>query len=108
MRNSPLVVDDLGAALVAELARAPPCSSSTTSCISSSSLREDGAQPLDGLEQLGQLVEDLLPLEAGQPLQLHVEDRLRLHLRSRTAPSALRAPRPGSSTPRISLITSSR
>ena len=42
---------------------------------------ENGAQPLDRLQQLGQLVEDLLPLEAGQPLQLHVEDRLRLDLR---------------------------
>ena len=30
--------------------------------------------------QLGELVEDLLPLEAGQPLQLHVENRLRLNL----------------------------
>ena len=28
--------------------------------------------------QLGQLVEDLLPLEAGEPLELHVEDGLRL------------------------------
>ncbi len=39
------------------------------------------AQPLDRLQQLGQLVEDLLSLEAGEPLQLHVEDRLRLDLR---------------------------
>ena len=37
-------------------------------------------QPLDLLQQLGQLVEDLLPLEAGQALQLHVEDGLRLDL----------------------------
>ena len=42
---------------------------------------EDRAQPLDRLQQLGELVENLLPLEAGQPLQLHVEDRLRLDLR---------------------------
>ena len=42
--------------------------------------REDRTQPLDGLQQLGELVDDLLPLEAGQPLQLHVEDRLRLQL----------------------------
>ena len=42
---------------------------------------QDGAQALDRLQQLGELVEDLLPLEAGQPLQLHVEDRLRLNLR---------------------------
>ena len=43
--------------------------------------RQDRAQPLDRLHQLGQLVEDLLALEAGQALQLHVEDRLRLQLR---------------------------
>ena len=42
---------------------------------------ENRAQPLDRLQQLGELVEDLLPLEAGQPLQLHVEDGLRLDLR---------------------------
>ena len=42
---------------------------------------ENRAQPLDRLQQLGELVENLLPLEAGQPLQLHVEDRLRLDLR---------------------------
>ena len=41
--------------------------------------RQNRAQPLDRLQQLGQLVEDLLPLEAGQALQLHVEDRLRLN-----------------------------
>ena len=44
---------------------------------------ENGQQSFDDLEQLGQLVENLLPLEAGQPLQLHVEDRLRLDLRQR-------------------------
>ena len=43
--------------------------------------REDRAQPLDRLQQLGELVENLLPLQAGQALQLHVEDRLRLDLR---------------------------
>ena len=43
--------------------------------------REDRAQPLDRLHAARQLVEDLLALEAGQPLQLHVEDRLRLDLR---------------------------
>ena len=41
---------------------------------------EDRAEALDQLHQLGELVEDLLPLQAGQPLQLHVEDRLRLDL----------------------------
>src|SRR5689334_5186665 len=43
--------------------------------------REDREQPFDQLQQLGVLVENLLPLEAGQPLQLHVEDRLRLNRR---------------------------
>ena len=45
--------------------------------------RQNRAQPLDGLHQLGELVEDLLALEAGEALQLHVEDRLRLELRQR-------------------------
>ena len=49
--------------------------------------RENRPQPLDRLQQLGELVEDLLPLEAGQALQLHVEDRLRLDLRQREARS---------------------
>src|SRR5262249_13907168 len=43
--------------------------------------REDRAQALDRLQQLGELVEDLLALEAGEALQLHVEDRLRLDRR---------------------------
>ena len=43
--------------------------------------RQDRAQPLDRFHQLDELVEDLLTLEAGQPLQLHVEDGLRLDLR---------------------------
>ena len=42
---------------------------------------EDGHQALDQLQQLGELGEDLLPLETGQALQLHVEDRLRLDQR---------------------------
>ena len=44
---------------------------------------ENRAQPLDRLQQLRHLVEDLLPLESGQPLQLHVEDGLRLNLAQR-------------------------
>ena len=44
---------------------------------------ENRAQPLDRLQQLGHLVENLLPLEAGQPLQLHVQDGLRLNLAER-------------------------
>src|SRR6185503_7599743 len=39
---------------------------------------EDGAQPFNRLEQLGELVENLLPLQAGQALQLHVQDGLGL------------------------------
>ena len=69
---------------------------------------EDRAQPLDRLQQLGELVENLLPLQAGQPLQLHVEDRLRLDLRQaelRHQPVA----RLGTVfEPRISVITASR
>jgi len=43
--------------------------------------RENRAEPLDGFQQLSELVEDLLPLETGEALQLHVEDRLGLNLR---------------------------
>ena len=43
--------------------------------------REDAAQPRDRSRQLGQLVENLLPLEAGEALELHVENGLRLDLR---------------------------
>jgi len=43
--------------------------------------RQDGAEPFDRLQQFGQLVDDLLPLQSRQALQLHVENRLRLKLR---------------------------
>src|SRR6185295_14771808 len=46
---------------------------------------ENRPQALDRLQQLGELVENALPLEAGQPLQLHVEDGLRLNLREAEA-----------------------
>src|SRR5262249_41786505 len=42
--------------------------------------RQNRAQLLDRLQQIGELVDDLLPLQPGQALQLHVEDRLRLDL----------------------------
>jgi hypothetical protein len=42
--------------------------------------RQDRAEALDERQHLSQLVDDLLPLQAGQPLELHVEDRLGLHL----------------------------
>ena len=74
------LVDDLGAALVAELL-AHRLQLADHQPHQQLLAREDRAEPLDGLHQLEQLVEDLLPLEAGQPLQLHVEDRLRLELR---------------------------
>ena len=41
---------------------------------------QDGAQAFDLLQQLREFVEDLLPLEAGEALELHVENRLRLDL----------------------------
>ena len=70
---------------------------------------EDRAQALDRLQQLGELVENLLALEAGQPLQLHVEDRLRLDLRqAELRRSGRRAPRRRFFEPRISVITASR
>ena len=46
---------------------------------------EDRAQTLDLGDQLAVLLLDLLPLEAGQPLQAHVQDRLRLGLAQREA-----------------------
>ena len=60
---------------------------------------ENRAQPLDGLQQLRELVENPLPLEAGQALELHVEDGLRLDLRqAEAASSGRRAPRRPSSS----------
>ena len=81
MLSSPLALDDLGAALVAVLRRCTALQLVDDDLHQQPLAREDRAQPLDRLQQLGQLVEDLLPLEAGQPLELHVEDRLRLDLR---------------------------
>ena len=49
-------------------------------CISSSSLARMARRRSIGLEHLGQLVDDLLALQAGEPLELHVEDGLRLNL----------------------------
>ena len=91
-------VDDLGAAIVAVLL------SNRLQLVDDDLHQqplagENRAQPLDGLQQLGELVEDLLPLEAGQPLQLHVENRLRLDLRqAEAASSGRRALRRRSST----------
>ena len=67
------------------------------------------AQVLDRLQQLGELVEDLLPLEAGEPLELHLENRLRLHLRE----ARTRASRPSLASgvlfdARMSAMTASR
>ena len=65
-------------------------------------------QPLDGLQQLRELVENLLALEPGETLQLHVENRLRLHLRQ--AKAAIRPSRASGTVfdPRISVMTASR
>ena len=41
---------------------------------------EDLLQARDELLHLGELVQDLLALEAGEALELHLEDRLRLEL----------------------------
>src|SRR5207245_10460838 len=43
--------------------------------------RQDRAQPFDGLQQFRELVENLLPFQACEALQLHVENGLRLDLR---------------------------
>ena len=75
-----LALDDLGAAIVAVLV-ADRLQLVDDDLHQQALAGEDRAQPLDGLQQLGELVEDLLPLEAGEALQLHVEDRLRLDLR---------------------------
>ena len=42
---------------------------------------QDGAEPLDRFQELGELVQDLLTLQPGQPLKLHIQDGLRLNLR---------------------------
>ena len=80
MRNSPLSSMIIGAALVAELL-ADGLQLVEHDLHQQLVAREDRAQPLDRLQQLDELVDDLLALEAGQPLQLHVEDRLRLEQR---------------------------
>ncbi len=102
------LVDDLGAAVVAELV-ADGLQLVDDELDQQLLARQNRAQPLDRLHQLDQLVEDLLALQAGQALQLHVEDRLCLQLRelelSPCSPSRASA---GLFDPRISLITSSR
>ena len=67
-RASPYFVLDLAQLVDDDLHQQPPAA-------------EDRPQPLDLLHQRRELVDDLLPLEAGQALELHVEDRLRLDLR---------------------------
>ena len=73
------LVDDFGAPLVAELF-AHRLQLADHELDQQFLAREDRAQPFDRLHQLDELVEDLLPLEAGQALELHVEDRLGLEL----------------------------
>ncbi len=75
-------VDELGAAVVAVLV-AHVLQLADDQLHQQPLAAENRAQPLDRLQQLRHLVENLLPLEAGQPLQLHVENRLRLELAER-------------------------
>ena len=101
-------VDDCGAALVAELL-AHRLQLVDDDLHQQDVAREDAAQLLDERHQLGELVEDLLALEAGQPLQLHLEDGLRL--RSATRPNVDISPSRASAVvfdARISAITWSR
>ena len=70
----------IGAAIVAELASARRAARRRRSRSSSRSLARISRRLAISFMQLGELVENLLPLEAGQPLQLHVENRLRLDL----------------------------
>ena len=63
---------------------AKSCRTSWSSCddhLEEDLLRgEDLLEARDELLHLGELVQDLLALEPGEALQLHLEDRLRLHL----------------------------
>src|SRR5438445_263498 len=69
-----LGLDDLGPAVVAVLV--PNRLQLVDDDLHQQALaRQNGPQPLDRLEELGELVENLLPLEAREALQLHVEDR---------------------------------
>ena len=72
------ILDDLGAALVAEDPSALPCSSLTMSVAQNIVRAQDfqvlGDAPLD----VGQFFQDLLLLHAGEALQLQFDDGLRL------------------------------
>ena len=70
---------------------------------------EDLLEARDLLQRLGVLLEDLVALEAGEALQAHVEDGLRLDLaRAGTAASGPPSRSAGSFAARISSITASR
>ena len=101
-------IDDLGAPLVAVLGLHRP--QLIDDDLHQQPLAgQNRAQPLDRLEQLGQLVEDLLALQAGQALELHVENGLGLDLRqAELRRSARRGPRARVFDPRISAMTASR
>jgi hypothetical protein len=53
--------------------------------VTRSGLGEDVEQVLDGGDHLAVFGEDLVLLEAGEALQLHLEDALRLHVRQAVA-----------------------
>ena len=77
-----LVVDDLGAALVAELLS--DLGELVVDHRHQAAVRgEDRLQAIDRGAERAELVVELLALEAGQALQAHVEDRLRLPLGER-------------------------
>ena len=69
---------DLGAPLVGEELALTSCSLLDDQLHEDLLGGEDLLQPDDELLHLGELVEDLLALEAGEALELHLEDRLRL------------------------------
>ena len=77
-----LVVDDLGAARVAELL-ADGGQLVLDHLHQPRLRRQDRFQAIDGLAQRAELLVELLALEAGQALQAHVEDGLRLPLGER-------------------------
>ncbi len=73
--------DDLGAALVAlAVDRLDLEQLLADQAVDARLVGEDGAELRDPLLEVGELVLDPLPLEAGQPLEPEVEDRLRLDL----------------------------
>ena len=83
-------------------------SSSETICRCRSGLSRMSCEVGDDELELGELVDDLLPLQGREPAQLHVEDRGRLELVDvEQRHQALRGPRRRPGCARISAMTSS-